>query len=120
MHIILENTCAKLFKSVSEQRYYYCGNFAVFSFSVFTQILGLDSEFCIVESFITGVVDYWPDVLRPRRIKFTIAICLLMFLLGVPMVTDVRVKSAPIICRTFYNCSIKNKQNETKIKMTLF
>ncbi|XP_020298339.1 sodium- and chloride-dependent GABA transporter 1-like [Pseudomyrmex gracilis] len=57
-------------------------------FFVMLLILGLDSEFCIVESFITGVVDYWPDVLRPRRIKFTIAICLLMFLLGVPMVTD--------------------------------
>ncbi|KAG8036029.1 hypothetical protein G9C98_004608 [Cotesia typhae] len=50
-------------------------------------ILGLDSEFCIVESFITGVVDNWPDTLRPHRNKFTVAICILMFLLGVPMVT---------------------------------
>ncbi|KAH0561633.1 sodium- and chloride-dependent GABA transporter 1-like [Cotesia glomerata] len=50
-------------------------------------ILGLDSEFCIVESFITGVVDNWPDTLRPHRNKFTVAICILMFLLGIPMVT---------------------------------
>ncbi|KAK0080226.1 hypothetical protein PV325_014170 [Microctonus aethiopoides] len=50
-------------------------------------ILGIDSEFCIVESFITGVVDNWPDTLRPHRNKFTVAICILMFLLGVPMVT---------------------------------
>ncbi|XP_024944134.1 sodium- and chloride-dependent GABA transporter 1 isoform X2 [Cephus cinctus] len=56
-------------------------------FFVMLIILGIDSEFCIVESFITGVVDNWPDTLRPHRNKFTIAICLLMFLLGVPMVT---------------------------------
>ncbi|XP_012227579.1 sodium- and chloride-dependent GABA transporter 1-like [Linepithema humile] len=57
-------------------------------FFVMLLILGIDSEFCIVESFITGMVDYWPDVLRPHRIKFTIAICLIMFLLGIPMVTN--------------------------------
>ncbi|XP_029665225.1 sodium- and chloride-dependent GABA transporter 1-like [Formica exsecta] len=57
-------------------------------FFVMLLILGIDSEFCIVESFITGMVDYWPDTLRPHRIKFTIAICLIMFALGVPMVTN--------------------------------
>ncbi|XP_054001495.1 sodium- and chloride-dependent GABA transporter 1-like [Hylaeus anthracinus] len=51
-------------------------------------ILGIDSEFCIVESFITGVIDNWADSLRPHRKKFTIAICLLMFALGLPMVTN--------------------------------
>ncbi|XP_012269625.1 sodium- and chloride-dependent GABA transporter 1-like isoform X1 [Athalia rosae] len=56
-------------------------------FFVMLIILGIDSEFCIVESFITGVVDNWPDTLRPHRNKFTVAICLLMFLMGVPMVT---------------------------------
>ncbi|KYQ56230.1 Sodium-dependent serotonin transporter [Trachymyrmex zeteki] len=54
----------------------------------FKVILGIDSEFCIVESFITGMVDYWPDTLRPHRIKFTIAICLIMFALGIPMITN--------------------------------
>ncbi|XP_043803803.1 sodium- and chloride-dependent GABA transporter 1-like [Apis laboriosa] len=57
-------------------------------FFVMLLILGIDSEFCIVESFITGVVDNWPDLLRPHRNKFTIAICCLMFLLGLPMVTN--------------------------------
>ncbi|XP_046744690.1 sodium- and chloride-dependent GABA transporter 1-like [Diprion similis] len=56
-------------------------------FFVMLIILGIDSEFCIVESFITGVVDNWPDTLRPHRNKFTVAICLLMFCMGVPMVT---------------------------------
>lgn len=55
------------------------------------QILGIDSEFCIVESFITGVVDNWPELLRPHRKKFTVAICCLMFLLGLPMVTNVSI-----------------------------
>ncbi|XP_067009131.2 sodium- and chloride-dependent GABA transporter 1 [Anabrus simplex] len=50
-------------------------------------ILGIDSEFCIVESFVTGMVDNWPETLRPHRRKFTLSICLLMFLLGIPMVT---------------------------------
>ncbi|KAG5336886.1 SC6A1 protein, partial [Acromyrmex charruanus] len=57
-------------------------------FFVMLLILGIDSEFCIVESFITGMVDYWPDTLRPHRIKFTIATCLIMFALGIPMVTN--------------------------------
>nr|XP_031828165.1 sodium- and chloride-dependent betaine transporter-like [Nomia melanderi] len=57
-------------------------------FFVMLFILGIDSEFCIVESFITGVVDNWPDVLRPHRNKFTIAICVMMFALGIPMVTN--------------------------------
>ncbi|XP_063984364.1 sodium- and chloride-dependent GABA transporter 2-like [Diachasmimorpha longicaudata] len=56
-------------------------------FFVMLIILGIDSEFCIVESFITGVVDNWSDSLRPHRNKFTIAICTLMFFLGIPMVS---------------------------------
>lgn len=57
-------------------------------FFVMLLILGIDSEFCIVESFITGVVDNWPDLLRPHRKKFTIAISVIMFALGIPMVTN--------------------------------
>ncbi|KAK6625531.1 hypothetical protein RUM43_005830 [Polyplax serrata] len=51
-------------------------------------ILGIDSEFCIVESFITGIVDNWSESLRPHRNKITLGICFLMFLLGIPMVTQ--------------------------------
>ncbi|XP_033322746.1 sodium- and chloride-dependent GABA transporter 1 [Megalopta genalis] len=57
-------------------------------FFVMLLILGIDSEFCIVESFITGVVDNWPDSLRPHRKKFTVAICFVMFAMGIPMVTN--------------------------------
>ena len=59
------------------------------SFSLFfAQTIGIDSEFCIVESLVTGIVDMWPDLLRPRRRQFTTGICILLFLLGVPMVTN--------------------------------
>ncbi|KDR11741.1 sodium- and chloride-dependent GABA transporter 2-like isoform X3 [Zootermopsis nevadensis] len=50
-------------------------------------ILGIDSEFCIVESFVTGMVDNWPEVLRPHRKKFTFGMCVVMMVLGIPMVT---------------------------------
>jgi len=57
------------------------------TFFVMLVTIGIDSEFCIVESLVTGIVDMWPDYLRPRRRKFTTFICVLLFLLGVPMVT---------------------------------
>ncbi|KAG8234332.1 hypothetical protein J437_LFUL016790 [Ladona fulva] len=56
-------------------------------FFIMLVILGIDSEFCIVESFITGMVDNWPEVLRPHRNKFTFGICAMMFVLGIPMVS---------------------------------
>ncbi|KAK3911079.1 Sodium- and chloride-dependent GABA transporter 2 [Frankliniella fusca] len=51
-------------------------------------ILGVDSEFCNVESFVTGMVDRWPQQLQPRRKLFTLAVCALMFVLAIPMVTQ--------------------------------
>ncbi|GJQ72527.1 hypothetical protein Trydic_g14687 [Trypoxylus dichotomus] len=60
-------------------------------FFVMLIILGIDSEFCLVESFITGVVDNWSESLRPHRDTFTAIICVLMFLLGIPMVTHMLV-----------------------------
>ena len=41
-----------------------------------------------MESLVTGIVDMWPDYLRPRRRQFTTGICILLFLLGTPMVTN--------------------------------
>ena len=38
---------------------------------------------------MTGIVDMWPELLRPVRRKFTAGLCLLLFALGVPMVTQV-------------------------------
>ena len=51
--------------------------------------LGFDSQFCILESLIVGLVDNWPKVLRPRRLQFTAAMVVLMFILGLPQITNV-------------------------------
>ncbi|XP_022909605.1 sodium- and chloride-dependent GABA transporter 1-like isoform X2 [Onthophagus taurus] len=61
--------------------------FWAITFFIMLVVLGIDSEFCLVESFITGVVDNWSEVLRPHRNTFTVIICIVMFALGIPMVT---------------------------------
>lgn len=51
-------------------------------------ILGVDSQFCTVEALIAGIADEWADVIRPVRKLFTLSICFLLFILGLPMVTE--------------------------------
>ncbi|KAG5900315.1 hypothetical protein JTB14_026323 [Gonioctena quinquepunctata] len=58
------------------------------SFFMMLLLLGIDSEFCLVESFITGIADNWSQQLRPHRNTFTAVVCIVMFLLGIPMVTE--------------------------------
>ena len=50
--------------------------------------LGIDSQFCGVESLMTGLVDNWPHYLRPRKIKFTAVMVVFMLALGIPMITN--------------------------------
>ncbi|XP_050304515.1 sodium- and chloride-dependent GABA transporter 1-like isoform X2 [Anthonomus grandis grandis] len=57
------------------------------TFFIMLLLLGIDSAFCLVESFITGLIDNWSTQLRPHRQTFTMAVCIVMFLLGIPMVT---------------------------------
>merc|ERR1711962_871365 len=59
-----------------------------FLFFVMLLTLGIDSQFCGVESLMTGLVDIWPEVLRPRRKQFTLLMTVVMFLLGLPMITN--------------------------------
>ena len=62
-----------------------------FLFFVMLLTLGIDSQFCGVESLMTGLVDNWPEMLRPHRKKFTLGMICLMFILGLPMITRVRI-----------------------------
>lgn len=57
-------------------------------FFIMLLILGIDSQFCLVEAFITGILDNWSQELRPYRVQFTTAVCIVMFLLGIPMVME--------------------------------
>jgi len=59
-----------------------------FLFFIMLLTLGIDSQFCGVESLMTGLVDNWPELLRPHRKKFTLAMTFFMFLLGLPMITN--------------------------------
>ncbi|CAG9860469.1 unnamed protein product [Phyllotreta striolata] len=63
-------------------------SFWAVAFFIMLLLLGIDSEFCLVESFITGILDNWSQTLRPYRNTFTAAVCIVMFLLGIPMVTQ--------------------------------
>lgn len=58
--------------------------------SMMGQVLGVDSEFCNVEALVTGMVDNWPEILLKRRRLFTMGLCFFMFLLGLPMCTEVK------------------------------
>jgi len=56
-------------------------------FFVMLLTLGIDSQFAGTEALMTGLVDNWPDLLRPHRKKFTLGMTIFMCLLGLPMIT---------------------------------
>ena len=66
-------------------------------FFVMLLVLGVDSEFCNVEALVTGIVDNWPDQLLKHRRLFTVCLCLFLFCLGVPLVTNVSSRSLTLI-----------------------
>jgi len=62
--------------------------FWAFLFFIMLLTLGIDSQFCGVESLMTGLVDNWSEQLQPHRKKFTLFMVAFMFLLGLPMITE--------------------------------
>ena len=52
--------------------------------------LGLDSQFTILETVCTAIIDAFPRQLRNRRWQLTLVLSVVMFLLGLSCVTEVR------------------------------
>ncbi|KAL4230196.1 neurotransmitter:sodium symporter [Mactra antiquata] len=49
--------------------------------------LGMDSQMVMMETVISGITDLWPNILRPKKALFTFIMCMILFVLGIPMTT---------------------------------
>ncbi|GFO44130.1 Atr-interacting protein [Plakobranchus ocellatus] len=57
------------------------------AFFFMLMLLGLDTQFAMVETLLTGMLDTWPQ-LRAKKTWVILTICIVLFLLGLPLVTE--------------------------------
>lgn len=58
----------------------------LFFFMILT--LGMDSQFAMMETVISAISDIFPRYLRKHKTPFTLVVCIIGFLLGIPLCTQ--------------------------------
>ncbi|XP_005095896.1 sodium-dependent proline transporter isoform X2 [Aplysia californica] len=58
----------------------------LFFFMILT--LGMDSQFAMMETVISAISDIFPNFLRRKKTPFTFIVCMIGFLLGIPLCTE--------------------------------
>ena len=84
--------------------------------------LGLDSQFTILETVSTAIIDSYPRQLRNRRWQLMLFLAVILFMLGLVCVTDVSLACFQMITNVIFNPLILNQKmynNKQKCEVNL-